>query len=126
MITLQRYLDKLSVVAGSWNLSLNIDNCVFMRFSRKFYGWSEIGNNYEYNIGGVSLDVVKYSRDLGILVDVDLKFHHHVRELVCRASGLSNSLLRSTVNRSPEFMVTVRFTHSANFGLLLVCLECKL
>ena len=82
-----------------------------MRFSHKFYGWNETGNNYEYNIGGVSLNVVKYSRDLCIRVDVDLKFHQHVQELVCRASGLSNNLQRSTVNRSPESMVTLFVSH---------------
>ena len=57
MVTLQKDLDKLIVVAGSWNLSLNIDKCVVMRVSRKFYGWNEIGNNYEYYIGGISLDL---------------------------------------------------------------------
>ena len=52
-----------------------------------------------------------YDRDLGVVVDRDLKFHDHVGELVCKAAGLSSSLLRATVNRSPEFMVTLFVTH---------------
>jgi len=40
-------------------------------------------------------------------VDVDLKFHGHVREVVRQTSGLCSDLLRSTVNRSPDFMVTL-------------------
>ena len=32
-------------------------------------------------------------------------------ELVRKAAGLSSSLLRTTVNRSPEFMITIFITH---------------
>ena len=108
---LQRDLDKLNGVAGSWNLSLNIGKCVVMRFSRKFVGWNDFGNEFEYKIGGSALEVVKRQRDLVILVDSELKFHCHVAELVKKTAGLSNNLLRSTVNRSPEFMVGLFISH---------------
>ena len=56
------------------------------------------------------------SRDLGILVDSSLRFHAHVRQIVAKAWGLVNSLLRSTLCRSDEFM---RGAFVAHIRLLL-------
>ena len=50
-------------------------------------------------------------RDLGVLIDRSLKFHGHIEAAVCRASGLANSLLRSTVSRSKDFMMTLFVSH---------------
>ena len=58
-----------------------------------------------------SFDFVECHRDLGVLNDKVLKFHNHVREVVCRAAGLANSLFQSTVNRRPEFMVALFITY---------------
>ena len=82
-----------------------------MRFSCKFVGWNDFGNEFEYKIGASALEVEKCHRDLGIFIDSELKFHSHDSELVRKAAGLSNNLLRSTVNRSPEFMVRVFISH---------------
>ena len=57
------------------------------------------------------LEVVTHHRDLRVVVNRDLKFPNHVDELVHKAAGLSISLLRATVNRSPELMVTLFVTH---------------
>ena len=48
---------------------------------------------------------------VGVVVDVGLKFHHHVREVVGKASGLANNLLRSTICCSPHFMVSLLVMH---------------
>ena len=39
-------------------------------------------------------------RDLGVEVDRDLKFYCHISDLVCKATGLSRNLSRSTINRN--------------------------
>ena len=104
--TLQIYLVKLSGTAKSWNLSLNISKCI-MRLSHKFVDWKDFGNGFEYKIGNSTLEVVKCHKDLAILVYSELQFHVHVLELVHKAARLSSNLLRSTVNRSPEFMVAI-------------------
>ena len=44
-------------------------------------------------------------------MDRDLKFHHHVSEIICKAAGLSSSLLRATLKRSLKFMVALFVTH---------------
>ena len=50
-------------------------------------------------------------KDLGVVIATGLKFHCHVSELVPKAAGLPTSLLRATVNRNPEFMITLFVTH---------------
>ena len=82
-----------------------------MRFLRKFSSFDTLDGDFQYKIGESVLEVVKCHRDLGVKVDRDLKFHHHVSEIVCNAAGLSSSLLRTTVNRSPKFMVSLFVTH---------------
>ena len=50
-------------------------------------------------------------RDLGVVVDCDLRFHSHVSVVVGRAASLMRDLLKSTVCRSKPFMVTLFTTH---------------
>ena len=103
---LQRDLDSMVAVVGSWNLSLNNSNCVILQFGRHFSCWDNLENGFQYKIGNSVLEIVTCHKDLGVVIETGLKFHCHVRELVCKVAGLSSSLLRATVNRSPEFMIT--------------------
>lgn len=43
-------------------------------------------------------------RGLGILVDDSLKFHLHIKEVFCKASGVAITILWGTLNRTPAFM----------------------
>ena len=96
-------------MARSWSLSLNRSKCVVMRFgSRPFY---ESGSDSGYKLNGISLSLARSHRDLGVLVDVSLRFHLHVNSVVQRATSLINQLLRATVCRAPDFMVTLFVSH---------------
>lgn len=105
---LQADLDLLVSLSRSWNLKLNPSKCVVMRFGGRT---PTDGDNSGYTLEGAPLKLVKSHRDLGVLVDCSLKFHTHVSEVVRKASGLSNQLLRATVCRSSEFMVTLFLSH---------------
>ena len=56
-----------------------------------------------YKLNGVPLSFVDSHRDLGVIVHRKLRFHQHVHSVV--------NLLRSTVNRSPDFIVLLFITH---------------
>ena len=101
-------LDNLHTISQSWNLKLNPKKCVLMPFGSGNY---VDGEDSGYVLGGVSLKLVKTHRDLGVLVDSSLRFHPHIAETVRKSSGLANQLLRSTVCRSPKFMVTIFISH---------------
>ena len=106
MDQLQSDLDTIARVSGSWNLRLNPEKCVGMRF-----GSFDMATQPHYTITGVPLTFhVKY-KDLGVIVDPKLRFHDHVDFVVGRTSSMINNLLRSTVCRSSFFMTTLWVSH---------------
>ena len=107
MVQLQRGLDMVCSVAKFWNLCLSVSKCVAMRFSAQ----KSDGIPPFYNIAGKFLEFVSVHRDLGVLVDSILKFHEQIREVVRKAVGFAGELLRSTVCRSPVFMVSLFVSH---------------
>ena len=106
---LQDDLDKLYAISNSWNLKLNPAKCVVMKFGT---GLNIVdGSASGYVMGGNSLKNVKVHKDLGVLVDSSLRFHPHVAAVVKKASSLSNQILRGTLCRTPQFMVTLFISH---------------
>ena len=103
---IQHDLDLLCSRSLSWNLKLNSNKCVVMRF-----GCSYEDGGSGYFINDSELQLVKSHRDLGILVDHQLKFHLHVDTIVSKASQMANQLLRATICREPLFMVTLFISH---------------
>ena len=84
-----------------------------MQLVRRFSGWNNLedGIQLQYKIEYSVLEIVTCHKNLSVVVAIFLKFRCHMSELVCRVVGLSSSLLRATVNRSPEFMITQFATH---------------
>ena len=111
-LELQRDVDRLAATSASWNLRLNHDKCVVMRFGGRN---SQDGNGPIYEIDGNVLQVVSSYRDLGVIVDRDLRFHTHIGRVVGKAGALMGDLLRSTVCRSRRFMVTLFVAHLRPF-----------
>ena len=108
---LQRNLNNIDQVACSWNLRLNPDKCCVMRFfkGRLVHEDEPFANNYQ--LQGKPLQFVCSQKDLGVVVDTSLRFHQHIKAVAAKAGGLANSLLRSTVCRTPEFMVSLFISH---------------
>jgi hypothetical protein len=109
--SLQRGLDTVDSVARSWNLGLNPDKCVVLRFYRGRIDFGALVPLNQYFLQGRALKFVSAHRDLGVSVDTSLRFHHHIRVVAAKAGGLANCLLRSTVCRSPEFMLSLYVAH---------------
>ena len=105
---LQRDLDSLVTVSESWNLKLNYSKCVVMKFGVRTAA-RDVRSGYF--LGDTELSQVQSHRDLGVIVDPSLRFHDHVNDIVRKSSGLSNGLLRSTVCRSRDFMLSVFISH---------------
>ena len=108
---LQQDLDTLRTICESWNLFLNPTKCVVIKFGRNPHSRYSDGENSGYMLGTNPLKLVVSHRDLGITVDSSLKFHHHTAKIVNKASGLINQLLRSTICRSPNFMIILFVSH---------------
>ena len=59
----------------------------------------------------MDLPFVYSCKDLGILVDTELKLHGHIRSIVGKSSEISVNLLNSTFCCSREFMLTLYISH---------------
>ena len=66
---LQADLNRIHSVGESWNLKLNIDKCVVMRFHRGGFDWTPLGPLALYHLKGVPLRIVESHKDLGIWVE---------------------------------------------------------
>ena len=104
--SIQKDLDAVKTVGMSWKLQLNIAKCTSMRFGRRS-GRSDV----KFSIDGQELQVVEHARELGVIVDDKLRFHQQVRNIAGKAGGLIGDLLRSTVCRDSEFMLTLFISH---------------
>ena len=103
----QRDINILHQTAASWGLNMNSKKCAVLRF---------VGSRRNhpppvYVLDGQHIPSVESHEDLGVTVDTDLKFHRHIQSVVHRAGGLAQNFLRSTVCRSPEFMLFLLTTH---------------
>ena len=101
----QKDITTLNNTSASWDLRLNHDKCVVMRFQRTSQPPPV------YHIGESPIRVTHSHLDLGVTIDSSLKFHNHVSSTVHKAAGLSLNLLKSTVCRSPEFMLALFRSH---------------
>ena len=104
---LQADIDSIARVSSSWSLKLNPAKCVVMRFGERLHEARVL----DYQISGETLRFVEVYRDLGVVVDSSLRFHRHVDIVVGKAGSMISNLLRSTVCRSVEFMLTLWVTH---------------
>lgn len=87
---LQQDLEMFYQWCTTWGLPLNISKCAHMRFGK--------ASTFRYSLNGQEIPVVEEYRDLGVIVDRDLKFDKHINHLirhfallVCIATHLSYS-----------------------------------
>ena len=76
---LQADLDLLIKWSEEWQLQFNIAKCKFLHIGRNSL-------HYNYSLDGTALEEVSEERDLGIIMDSELKFHTHVASAVLKAS----------------------------------------
>ena len=111
VLDLQGNVDRVAQVAGGGCLDLNVDKCFVMRFSRGKIDWDLDHGEGVFTLGGGQLSIVESHRDLGVVVDSKLKFHKHVRTVIGKAGWVLGEMLRSTMCRTPKFMVSLFVSH---------------
>ena len=104
---LQSCTDLLHRRARDWGLQFNIDKCANLRFQRG----SSPNEDSLFNIGGIPIEFSSVHCDLGVSVDCHLKFHRHIELIAAKVGGIASNILRATVCRSPDFMLTILVSH---------------
>lgn len=106
---IQRDIETVYKVANSWGLRFNTDKCAVLRCQRGYVDLNDISSIYHMN--NTDLSTVPTHKDLGIIVDNTLKFHSHISTTVRKAAGLANNLLKSTLCRDSDFMLSLYISH---------------
>ena len=87
-LQLQSDIDKLLVWSNMWQLKFNIAKCTLLHLGKPHsYG--------DYKLDGVAISQSNIVKDLGVLIDTDLKFHAHTSMVVARANRLLGIIKKS-------------------------------
>ena len=92
-------------------MHINKDKCFAIRFKSANFDLAEYGPFSYYHIDNHPIKFVSSAKDLGVLVDSDLKFHKHILSTACKAGEVTNNILRFTVCRDKAMMVPIYKTH---------------
>ncbi|KAK4299885.1 hypothetical protein Pmani_015314 [Petrolisthes manimaculis] len=80
---LQRDINTLVSTAASWGLKFTPNKCVHLCFKR-----GQDLNAGLYTLDGNPITRATSHKDLGVLIDVKLRFHPHIRQTVAKAGDL--------------------------------------
>ena len=78
---LQKDLNELQKWADKWKMSFNVNKCKIMHL-----GYDN--GKHEYNLNGTTLMETTEEKDLGVLIDKDLKFTSHIKSIVAKANRM--------------------------------------
>lgn len=104
---MQDNIDQLASTAASWGLRFSASKCVHLRFARERCAQAEDLITPIYTLNDSPITQNFSHKDLGVTVDRKLKFHQHISSSVAKAGGIATNFLKSTVNRSANFMSTL-------------------
>ena len=92
---LQKDLSNLENWSNVWDLPFNATKCKVMHFGR--------GNPHlVYTMNGCTLEVTTQERDLGVIIDNELKFHVHTAAAVKKANQVLCIIKRSYCTRNAD------------------------
>ena len=106
---IQADIDVLFATARSWGLQMNRSKCTVIRFY-PLRTQNPPPPPY-YLLDEQPIPTSNSCVDLGVKVDVTLRFHAHIRDVANKAGGLAQNFLKCTVCRTPEFMLFLWKTH---------------
>ena len=95
---LQADLDKLSVWSEEWQMLFNVEKCKVMHFARS-------NEKAAYKMGDSTLQVVNSEKDLGVMVQDDLKVSMQCAEVVKRANRILGMIKRTFESRSKDIIL---------------------
>ena len=88
---LQSDLDMLAGWSETWQLKFNASKCKVLHIGQH-------DTNYEYYLGNSKLENTTMEKDLGVIMDGELKFHNHVAQAAKKASGVLAQIRRTMVH----------------------------
>ena len=102
-IILQEDLNKLQQWSTKWQLKFNAKKCKVMHLGSR-------NSKAEYAMEGTTLNTVIEEKDLGVLIDEELKFHKHVSAAVAKANQILG-IVKRTFDTLDEELLPLVYKH---------------
>ena len=97
----QNDIDKLANWCKKWRLNLNPGKCFQLQYNPRS---TERAYHPVYTIDGHTIERRSEGKDLGVMINEDLKFHKHVNKISDRCNKEINRIRRSFTTRTPTFL----------------------
>ena len=95
---IQLAISALSNWSGEWQLPLANEKCVVLHLGRMNPGHS-------YHVSGTPIEAQETVRDLGFILDKQLRFSAHTDALCTKAKTASNMILRALRSKNPNILM---------------------
>ena len=90
--TFQHHLDLIHSWATTWQIGISFSKCNILQIGTH-------SHQSNYSVSNHTLLPVNQVRDLGVLIDSELKFNHHILDCVTRARSRSYLIFRGFLSR---------------------------
>ena len=97
---LQMDIDRLSEWSKLWQLPFNVDKCKILHIGRN-------NEQHSYTMEGKKLEKVKEEKDLGVLIDDELKFHKQTALAVKKGNAVLGLIKKSFIHLDCESLPTL-------------------
>ena len=101
---LQSEIDLLDQWATTWDMKFNSTKCAVMHFGRN-------NQEHEYFLGNSTLNSTKAEKDVGVIVQENLKFDQHCKKVVNKCNQIIGQVWRSFENKEPGIMLDIYHTY---------------
>ena len=91
---MQQDIDNLVMWSEMWQLPFNVSKCKTLHLDRT-------NPNHVYTMAGCDINQISEEKDLGVMIDDQLKFHKHVAINVSKARRLLGLISKCFINLSP-------------------------
>ena len=98
----QYHLDLIYLWSITWQLSISNPKCSLFQIGSHF----NHSLDFPFTLNNTPLSKIKTVRDLGILVDDNLKFNSHINEIIKRSNQRANLIHRTFLSRNHSSMIT--------------------
>ena len=87
---LQEDLHRLAQWAATWQMSFNVQKCMYLRITNKLHPYV-----YDYYMNDLHIQQVEHAKYLGIIIDKNLTWSEHVKKVVNKANSVRGFLQRN-------------------------------
>ena len=103
-VAFQDMLDRLETWSQEWQLLFNRDKCKVLHFGKK-------NPRHEYTMGGHKLESSRQEKDLGVLIEDNLKPSAQCAKAAAKANMVLGQLTRGCTWRDPENLTKLYKVH---------------